>query len=114
MFHKKFVNRAGQADRVIEFLDPNSEAAKAIDKEFWVKKEIEKPKFRPSDVVAQMQAAGFNKFRVTPEHSEMWRAEDAKREGKGYGVQIAGAWYWYQSWIDRCIELCKEAGDRYQ
>jgi hypothetical protein len=26
-------------DRVIEFIVPNSEAAKAIDKEYWVKKE---------------------------------------------------------------------------
>ena len=25
----------------------------------------------------------------------------AKAEGKGYGVSIAGVWYWYQSWIDR-------------
>lgn len=114
LFHKKLVNRAGQADRVIEFLDPNSEAAKAIDKEFWVKKEIEKPKFRPTDVVQQVQAAGFVKFRVTPEHAAMWKAEDAKKDGKGYGVNIAGVWYWYQNWIDRCIELCKAAGDKYK
>jgi hypothetical protein len=114
LFHKKVVNRPGQADRVIEFLDPTSEAAKAIDKEFWVKKEIEKPKFRPSDVVAAVNAAGFTKFRVTPEHSTMWKAEDAKKDGKGYGVSIAGVWYWYQTWIDRCIELCKAAGDKYK
>jgi hypothetical protein len=114
LFHKKIVNRAGQADRVIEFLDPDSDAAKAIDKEFWVKKEIEKPKFRPTDVVIQVQAAGFRKFRVTPEHAAMWRAQDAKKDGKGYGANIAGAWYWYQNWIDRCIELCKEAGDQYK
>lgn len=114
LFHKKLVNRAGQADRVIEFLDPNSDAAKAIDKEFWVKKEIEKPKFRPTDVVQQVRGAGFTKFRVTPEHAAMWKAEDAKKEGKGYGVSIAGVWYWYQNWIDRCIELCKAAGDKYQ
>jgi hypothetical protein len=114
LFHKKLVNRPGQADRVIEFLDPSSEAAKAIDKEFWVKKEIEKPKFRPSDVVAAVNAAGFAKFRITPEHSNMWKSDDAKKDGKGYGVNIAGVWYWYQAWIDRCIELCKAAGDKYK
>lgn len=114
LFHKKLVNRAGQADRVIEFLDPASEAAKAIDREFWVKKEIEKPKFRPTDVVQQVNAAGFKKFRVTPEHSSMWKAQDAKKEGKGFGVNIAGVWYWYQSWIDRCIELCRESGETYK
>jgi len=36
LFHKKLVNRPGQADRVIEFIDPSSDAAKAIDKEYWV------------------------------------------------------------------------------
>jgi hypothetical protein len=114
LFHKKLVNRPGQADRVVEFLDPNSDAAKAIDKEFWVKKEVERPKFRPTDVVAAVQAAGFSRFRVTPEHSGMWKAEDAKKDGKGYGVNVAGVWYWYQSWIDQCVELCKTAGDKYR
>ena len=114
VFHKKLVNRAGQADRVIEFLDPNSEAAKPIEKEFWVKKEVEKTKFRPKDVVQQVQAAGFPRFRINPEHVAMWKADDAKRDGKGYGADVAGAWYWYRSWIDRCIELCTEAGERYR
>lgn len=108
------MNRAGQADRVIEFLDPTSGAAKAINKEFWVKKEVERPKFRASDVVQQVQAEGFTKFRVQREHLDMWKAEDAKADGKGYGVSIAGVWYWYQSWTDRCIELCKTAGDTYK
>jgi len=113
LFHKKLVNRAGQADRVIEFIDPNSEAAKAIDKEFWVKKEVEKPKFLAKDVVAEVQKAGFKAFRTQPEHVAMWKSEDAKREGSIYGVMIQGVWYWYQSWIDRCIELCRGAGDLY-
>ena len=114
IFKRKLVNRPGQADRVVEFIDPNSELAKVIDKEYWVKKEVERPKFRPTDVVNAVQAAGFSKFRVTPEHSRMWNQEDAKNPGKGYGVAVQGAWYWYNSWIDRCIELCKAAGDQYR
>jgi hypothetical protein len=114
LFHKKLVNRPGQADRVIEFLDPTSDIAKEINKEFWVKKEVEKPKFRAKDVVSAVQAAGYTKFRIQPEHVTMWQQEDAKRDGKGYGVMIQSAWYWYQTWIDRCIELCTAAGDRYK
>ena len=114
LFQKKLVNRAGHADRVIEFLDPSSDAAKAIDKEFWVKREVEKPKFRATDVVKAVQRAGFKKFRIQPEHVEMWKAENAKVDGKGYGVNVTGAWYWYQSWIDRCLELCKATGDKYK
>jgi len=113
LFQQKLVNRAGQADRVIEFLDPNSDAAKAIDKEFWVKKEVQKPKFLAKEVVAEVQKARFPRFRAQVEHVAMWKAEDAKKEGKGYGVLIQGVWYWYQAWIDRCVELCRQAGERY-
>ncbi|MDP1713924.1 MAG: DUF3644 domain-containing protein [Anaerolineales bacterium] len=114
LFKKKLVNRPGQADRVIEFIDPKSELAKAIDKEYWVKKEVEKPKYRATDVVTEIKEAGFLKFRIMPEHLKMWKQEDAKNPAKGYGIEIQGAWYWYQSWVDRCIELCKEAGDLYK
>lgn len=112
LFKRKLVNRPGQADRVVEFIDPNSDLAKRIDKEYWVKKEVERPKFRAKDVVATVRQ-GFPRFRISPEHVQMWKAEDAKNPGKGYGVDVQGAWYWYQSWIDRCIELCKAAGDRF-
>lgn len=113
VFKQKLVNRPGQADRVIEFIKPDSDLAKSIDKEYWVQKHVEKPKFRPSDVCKRVREAGFKRFRPTPEHSRMWNAEDAKNPGKGYGVEVQGVWYWYENWIDRCIELCRQAGDRY-
>ena len=97
LFKKKLVNRPGQADKVVEFIDSKSDLAKAIDKEYWVKKEVEKKKYRPSDIVAAVQAAGFPKFRVNPEHVEMWKSENAKNPGKGYGVEVAGCWYWYET-----------------
>lgn len=114
LFKKKLVNRPGQADRVVEFIDPESELAKSIDKEYWVKKEVERTKFLPSGVVEQVRKAGFDKYRVQPDHVDMWKAEDAKNAAKGYGVQVANSWYWYESWVSRCVELCQEAGDRYR
>lgn len=114
LFKKKLVNRPGQADRVVEFIDPKSELAKTIDKEYWVRKEVERAKYRPSRVVQEVQKAGFPRFRLQPEHIELWKAEDAKNPAKGYGVQVENAWYWYDSWIKRCIELCGTAGDRYK
>ena len=41
LFKRKLVNRPGQADSVIEFIDPNSELAKTIDKQYWVRKDVE-------------------------------------------------------------------------
>ena len=114
IFKRKLVNRPGQADRVIEFIDPKSELAKTIDKEYWVKKEVERKKYRPSDVVAEVQKTGFRGFRINPEHVEMWKSEDAKNPTKGFGVEVAGMWYWYEPWVKRCIELCKAAGNKYR
>jgi hypothetical protein len=66
------------------------------------------------DVVEKVNAAGFKKFRVFSEHLKMWQDEDAKNPARGYGVDVQGIWYWYQSWIDRCIELCNQAGNKYK
>lgn len=107
-------DRPGQADRVVEFIDPDSDLAKAIDKEFWVRKEVERPKFSANRVVEEVRKAGFPKFRVHHDHTNMWKADNAKEPGKGYGVQVEKAWFWYEPWIKRCIELCEKAGDRYR
>lgn len=114
IFKRKLVNRPGQADRVVEFIDPKSDLAKRIDKEYWVKKEVERSKFRAKDVVAAVQAAGFPGFRISPEHVNMWRDQDGKNPARGWGTEVQGQWYWYQNWIDRCIMLCHEAGDLYR
>jgi hypothetical protein len=42
LFTKVVAKRKGQADRVIEFIDPKSDFAKNIAKEYWVKEETEK------------------------------------------------------------------------
>lgn len=114
LFKKKLVNRPGQADKVIEFIDPNSDLAKTIDKEYWVKKEVERPKFLAKHVVAEVRKAGFAKFRTQPEHLNMWRSEDAKNPARGYGAEVAGTWYWYEPWVKRCIQLCEAAGEKFK
>jgi histidinol phosphatase-like PHP family hydrolase len=113
LFSRKLVNRPGQANKVFEFIDPNSELAKTIDKEYWVKKEVEKTKYRAKSVVAAVKNAGFTKFRIT-EHTVLWKNEDAKNEKKGYGVNIEGTWFWYNNWIEKCIELCSQEADKYK
>ena len=113
LFTKKLVNRPGQADKVVEFIDPKSELAQSISKEYWVKKEVERPKFRPKDVVNAVQNAGFPQFKIQPQHLDMRKEQNAKEPSKGYGVEVAGLWYWYQNWIDRCIELCRASGSKY-
>lgn len=115
VFQPKLVNRPGQSDRVINFVKPNSTTPLEDDDKLYVAaKEVERPKFLPSAVAAKVQEAGFTKFRTQPEHVRMWKAEDAKNPNKGYGIEVEGQWYWYESWIERCLELCEAAGDHYR
>lgn len=111
-FTKKLVNRPGQADRVVQFVDPESEFAKTIDPEYWVKKEVERPKYLPREIIKRMQEQGFTKFKQH-QHTQLWKNLDARNPGKGYGVQVANTWYWYESWIAFVEQHCKENRDLY-
>lgn len=113
LFKRKLVNHPGQADRVVEFIDSGSDLAKQIDKEYWVQKQVEKTKYRPKDVVAKVQEAGFARFNFY-QHLLMWKAADAKAPAKNYGVAVSGARYWYQNWLDRVLQQCEAAGDQFR
>ena len=112
IFVRKLVNRPGQADRVMEFVPPNSELEKEIHNVY--KKEVERKKYLAKHVVAEVHKAGFNRFRTNPEHLQMWKAEDAKNPARGYGVDLHGIWYWYENCVKRVIELCEQGGDKYR
>lgn len=112
LFKRKLVGRAGQADRVVEFIDPASDLAKQIDKEYWVQKEVEKPKFRPKQIVDLMQQEGFRAFGMQ-RHTELWKSLNAKEPGKGFGHEVAGTWFWYESWINVVRQHCVDNAKLY-
>jgi len=102
LFTKVVAKRKGQADRVIEFIDPKSALADDISKEYWVKEETEKPKFSAKQVVKKIQDAGFKNFGIY-QHVLCWREYDGKNPKKGFGTTVVKAWCWYQNWIDYII-----------
>lgn len=97
LFTKVTAKRQGQADRVIEFVDPRSELAKSIAREYWVKEETEKPKLSATQVVKKVQEAGFRSFGMH-QHTLFWKERDAKDPSRGYGTTVVKSWYWYQHW----------------
>lgn len=103
LFTKVAAKRKGQADRVIEFIDPESEFAKTIAKEYWVKEDREKTKFRRKDVLRLVKEVGFTGFGPA-EHTNLWKEHDAKNPSMGFGWPVCGAWFWYQKWVDFIIE----------
>lgn len=111
LFVRVLAKRKGQADRVIEFLDPNSELAKSITKEYWVKNETEKPKLSATQVIQKVKAAGFPDFGMH-QHTLFWKKHDGKNTDRGFGITVVKTWYWYQNWVTFVIaELTKEKSE---
>jgi hypothetical protein len=98
---------------VIEFLRPDSEIAQAVNRDYVAFKEVERPKFLPKAIVKTMQNEGYPRFNMH-HHTQLWKLLDAKAAGKGLGVSIAGAWYWYHPWIDVVRAYCQENAARFR
>lgn len=105
LFTQKTANRPGQADKVIEFVKPDSEAAKGINKTYAVIKEKEKQKYRASTIIKTMQDEGFPKFNQHY-HTKLWRDKDGKNPVRGYGIEIEKYWYWYEYWLVLVRQFC--------
>jgi len=108
LFMKVLAKRQGQADRVVEFVDPKSELAANISKEYWIKEETEKPKLSARQVIDQVQALGFKNFGMY-QHTQFWHKHDGKNPSNGFGTIVVKTWYWYQNWVGFIInELTRQ------
>jgi hypothetical protein len=104
------VNRPGQADEVFEIVDWDLPKGRATALVF---KDREKPKYRPKDVVREMKRAGYKQFNMH-QHTRLWKDVGAKNPQRGYGIDVAGTWYWYQTWIEFVRAHCEKNADRYR
>ncbi len=108
LFVPKVTSKRGQADRAIEFIPAASELAKTVDKDYWVLKEVERRKYRPSGIVKMMNAEGYHRFNMH-HHTELWKKLNAKNIGKGYGTDaVPGQWLWYEPWVVIVRQHCKD------
>lgn len=107
IFVPKTTNHPNQADQVITFVAADSEIAKTANAAYAVIRETERPKWLPSQIVAKVKAEGFPRFGMS-HHTDLWKSRDAKNTSKGYGVQIAKTWYWYDTWLTEVRKHCSE------
>ncbi len=110
LYVPKSANRKGQADKVYEFIKADSPEAQGLNKEYVLIKEQERPKKLPGKIVEEMKAKGFTKFSMT-KHADLWRQMDAKNPDKGFGVNVANQWYWYDGWVKEVEKYCIEHRD---
>ncbi|WP_299410362.1 DUF3644 domain-containing protein [uncultured Roseobacter sp.] len=108
-FVPKVSGKPSKADLAVEFVKPGSPEAEAVERVLL--KETERPKHLPSEIVARVQAAGYPEFSMY-DHTQLARQLDARNPGKGYGVKVAKAWYWYESWFEKVIEKLAEGWSR--
>jgi len=112
IFVRKVASKPGQADRVIEFVKADSKLAQSINKQYWVLKEVEKPKYLPGQLVRMMKKDGFVRFGMH-QHTQLWKKLGGKNPGKGFGVKIAKTWYWYERWLDVVRQHCIQNRHKY-
>jgi hypothetical protein len=88
----RVVNNRNKADQAVVFAATGSEIEMAI-------REVERPKYTASHIVEAMRKDGYTGFTLYGKGGfvEFWKKLDGKSPGKGYGVQIAGIWYWYET-----------------
>ncbi len=105
--------RPGAADLAVQIVPPGSPEADEIEKVIF--KEVHKHRFTPSKVVAKVQAAGFPKF-MLKDHTELWKAKDAKVEAKGFGCpgDYKDSWVWFDRWVEEVVRFCEAEGDRFR
>lgn len=108
-FVPKVVGKASQSDLAVEFVKAGTPEAKNVERVLL--KETERPKYLPTEVVLKAKAAGFSKFKIY-DHTHLVNQLDARNSGKGYGVDVAGKWYWYDSWLEKVIEKLSEGWTR--
>ncbi len=107
----KSTNRKGKADQVVEFIRADSAEGEAINRVLL--KETEKTKYKPKQIVDLMKAEGYPRFN-SHHHWKLWSSLDAKAPGKPYGVTLSdGQWYWYETWVERVREHCRENAEIY-
>jgi len=108
-FVPKVAGKASKSDLAVEFVKAGTPEAANVERVLL--KETERRKYRPTEIVAKAKAAGFPQFAIF-DHTQLVNQLNARSPGKGYGVEIAGQWYWYDGWFEKVMEKLNEGWTR--
>ncbi|MEP2683837.1 DUF3644 domain-containing protein [Sulfitobacter sp.] len=105
--------KAAGADVAVVTVKPGSEEAEKVGDVIF--KEVNRARYIRKDVLTSVTKAGYPKF-GSGDHTALMQKLEAKNPAKGYGCEgdYKGTWVWYDRWIERVIEHCKQEGDRYR
>jgi hypothetical protein len=103
----------GSADEIVEFIKPGTDLEGEIHR--VLRADVEKAKYRPSDVVAYARDQGFPRFKQH-HHTELVKALKARDKKKPYGtfVDIQDKdWRWYKPWLEEVLKHCRKNGEQF-
>ena len=115
LFVPVVTSKKAQADEVIQFVPPDTDLGKAINDKYHqvLLKEVERPKYLPSEIATLMNEEGYDRFKIH-HNTDLWKELNGKNPGKGYGVQVAKTWYWYERWVDEVRKHCEANEEFYK
>ena len=107
LFTPMVTSKKAQSNKEIEFVPFDSHMGREINDKYQqvLLKEVERSKHLPSAIVKLMNEEGFVRFNMH-HHTQFWKKMDGKNPGKGYGVLVAGSWYWYDRWVEEVRKHC--------
>jgi hypothetical protein len=73
--------------------------------------DVEKVKYRSSDIVSAVQEAGYLEFKQH-QHTVLVKAMDARNKKKPYGTFVdihEKDWRWYRPWLDEVLRHCRKS-----
>lgn len=108
MLVQKNTNSKGAADEMLEFIKPGSEVEGEIHR--VVLKEMEKKKYRPTDIVNEMMARGYPRF-TQHQHTLFVKQRKAKDPTKPFGTFVdiqKRDWRWYGAWLNEVKCHCEQ------
>jgi hypothetical protein len=101
-------NSKGSADEVVEFIKSGTELEGDIHR--VLRADVEKVKYRPSDMVDYAQERGFPRFKQH-HHTVLVKALKARDKKKPFGTFVdlqEKDWRWYKPWLEEVLKYCRK------
>ncbi len=116
LFVRVLARTKAQANEKVKFVEASKELNKPINEEQPQKvalKEVEREKYLPGKIVNLMYEEGYIRFKMH-HHTQLWKRQEARKPGKGYGTMVCDNWYWYDRWLDEVRNHCAGNSESYR
>ena len=98
---------------MIEFVKPGSDIEGEINRVLI--KEMEKKKYRPTDIVSEVNVQGFPRF-TQHQHTLFMKERKSRDPTQPFGTFVdiqKKDWRWYGTWLNEVLAYCESNRERF-